>query len=100
MAKDGYLGPRVEARRQREATLKRIEQFVARRTGEIHRDNVARWAGEDDTAFPTLVAAREQARFEAETLFRALGSWAGVPDGVIPFRERQFDDVLRWLGGA
>lgn len=85
MGSSPYLGPRVDPRRSRDKILRRIEAFVARRSGEIHRENVLRWSGEDETTFPTMVVARAQAQYEAEILFRALGPWAGVSDEAIPF---------------
>ena len=80
-----YLGPRLEARRLREATRRRVEAYVTQRASELHRASVERWAREDDTPYPNFLDAREEAVFEAETLLRALGPWAGVPASTIPF---------------
>lgn len=83
-----YLGPRVDPRRSRTVLTARIRSYVDRRTREIHEEAVATWATLDDAPFPDRSDARRRAEFEAETLFRALGRWAAVPEGTLPFAER------------
>lgn len=80
---------------------RRMRRYVTARAIEIHRADVAAWAGSDDGDFPTRIDALRQAQFEAETLFRALGEWAAVrPDQIPatkPSRRGRFDRAeWRW----